>query len=69
MSEKITFDPESKPIVIACEIINGVIDHTNCLEEDPINILKEIAAHIETFCRYNRSQYSISSKYPVGIVR
>ncbi len=54
MSEKITFNPESKPIVIASKIIDGIVDQKNCLEKDPIDVLEEIAAHIEEYCRFNR---------------
>ena len=57
MSEKITFNPESKSIVIASKIIDGIVDQKDCLEKDPIDVLEEIAAHIEEFCRFNRPGY------------
>lgn len=57
MSEKITFNPESKSIVIASKIIDGIVDQKDCLEKDPIDVLEEIAAHIEEFCRFNRTGY------------
>ena len=57
MSEKITFNPESKSIIIASKIIDGIVDQKDCLEKDPIDVLEEIAAHIEEFCRFNRPRY------------
>ena len=59
MSEKIAFDPESKSIVIACKIIEGIVDQKDCLEKDPIDVLEEIAAHIDEYCRFNRT-----TRYP-----
>lgn len=58
MSEKITFNPESKSIVIASKIIDGIVDQKDCLEKDPIDVLEEIAAHIEDFCRFNQPRCS-----------
>ena len=54
MSEKVTFNPEDKPIYIACKIIDGIVDQKDCLDKDPIDILDEIACYIEDFCRLNR---------------
>lgn len=65
MSEKITFNPESKSIIIAAKIIDGIVDQKECLEKDPIDVLEEIAAHIEEFCRFNRTRYPryVAGKY------
>lgn len=57
MSEKITFNPESKAIVIASKIIDGITDQKDCLERDPIDVLEEIAAHINEFCSFNREGF------------
>lgn len=57
MSEKVTFNPESKPIYIACEIIDGIVEQKDCLDKDPVDILDEIACYIEEFCRFNGTRY------------
>lgn len=57
MSEKITFNPESRPIIIASKIIDGIADQKDCFEKDHIDILEEIAAHIEEYCRFNREKF------------
>lgn len=67
MSENITFNPESKSIVIASKIVEGIVDQKDCLEKDPVDVLEEIAAHIEEFCRFNRT--TRYPKYPVRYSR